>query len=57
MHDEARKDVPGIASTSENSQTIRFISGSSVKVVTKRAKSTCAWYPGAVSNLTSKGFG
>jgi hypothetical protein len=28
-----------------------------VKVVTNRAKSTWAWYPGAVSNLTSKGFG
>ena len=43
-------------STRENSQTMRVISGSSLKLVTKRAKSTWACWPGGVSKRTSKGL-
>ena len=41
-------------STIENSQTIRSASGSSVKVVLKKAKSTWPCLPGGVSNRRSK---
>ncbi len=41
-------------STMENSQTIRSVSGSSVKVVLKKAKSTWPSLPGGVSNRRSK---
>ena len=41
-------------STMENSQTIRSASGSSVKVVLKKAKSTWACLPGGVSKRRSK---
>ena len=43
-------------STIENSQMVRVTPGSSVKMVTKRAKSTCACLPAGVSNRASKGF-
>jgi len=37
----------------ENSQTMRLVPGSSVKVTSKRVKSTCAWAPGGVSKRSS----
>ncbi|GAB6843683.1 hypothetical protein JCM2811A_26850 [Methylorubrum rhodinum] len=43
-------------STSENSQTIQSESGASVKVTTKRAKSTWACWPAGVSKRTSYGL-
>ena len=53
VEDVAREQKREWPSTRLNSQTTRLVPGSSVKSITKRAKSTWAWTPGGVSKRTS----